>query len=101
MVRKMKSDRALNLFIYVILSLVFVICVFPLLYVVSVSLTPISEVHKNGGFLVIPREITLDAYKMIIEQRMIPQAMKITIFITVAGTIINIIATVVMAYPLS
>lgn len=97
----MKSDRALNLFIYVILSLVFVICVFPLLYVVSVSLTPISEVHKNGGFLVIPREITLDAYKMIIEQRMIPQAMKITIFITVAGTIINIIATVVMAYPLS
>ena len=101
MVRKMKSDRALNLFIYVILSLVFVICVFPLLYVVSVSLTPISEVHKNGGFLVIPREITLDAYKMIIEQRMIPQAMKITIFITVAGTIINIISTVVMAYPLS
>lgn len=101
MVKKMKSDRVLNLFIYGILSVVFILCIFPVLYVVSVSLTPITEVHKNGGFLVIPREITLDAYKTIIEQRMIPQAMKITVFITVAGTIINIIATVVMAYPLS
>ena len=54
MVKKCKSDTVFNLFMYVTLGLVLIVCVFPLLYVVSVSLTPISEVHKNGGFLVIP-----------------------------------------------
>ena len=101
MVKKWKSDKAVDICNYVILSVILVICVFPLLYVISVSLTPITEVHKNGGFLVIPRAITLDAYKTIIDQRMLPRAMGITAYITILGTVINIVATVIMAYPLS
>ncbi|MCI9218898.1 MAG: carbohydrate ABC transporter permease [Lachnospiraceae bacterium] len=101
MVKKWKSDKAVDICNYVILSIILVICVFPLLYVISVSLTPITEVHKNGGFLVIPRAITLDAYKTIIDQRMLPRAMGITAYITILGTVINIVATVIMAYPLS
>ena len=101
MVKKWKSDKAVDICNYVILSVILVICVFPLLYVISVSLTPITEVHKNGGFLVIPRAITLDAYKTIIDQTMLPRAMGITAYITILGTVINIVATVIMAYPLS
>lgn len=101
MVKKWKSDKAVDICNYVILSIILVICVFPLLYVISVSLTPITEVHKNGVFLVIPRAITLDAYKTIIDQRMLPRAMGITAYITILGTVINIVATVIMAYPLS
>ena len=101
MVKKWKSDKAVDICNYVILSVILVICVFPLLYVISVSLTPITDVHKNGGFLVIPRAITLDAYKTIIDQRMLPRAMGITAYITILGTVINIVATVIMAYPLS
>ena len=101
MVKKWKSDKAVDICNYVILSVILVICVFPLLYVISVSLTPITEVHKNGGFLVIPRAITLDAYKTIIDQRMLPRAMGITAYITILGTVINIVATVIMVYPLS
>ena len=101
MVKKWKSDKAVDICNYVILSIILVICVFPLLYVISVSLTPITEVHKNGGFLVTPRAITLDAYKTIIDQRMLPRAMGITAYITILGTVINIVATVIMAYPLS
>ena len=92
MVKKWKSDKAVDICNYVILSIILVICVFPLLYVISVSLTPITEVHKNGGFLVIPRAITLDAYKTIIDQRMLPRAMGITAYITILGTVINIVA---------
>lgn len=101
MVKKCKSDTVFNLFMYVTLGLVLIVCVFPLLYVVSVSLTPISEVHKNGGFLVFPKSVTLDAYRAIVEQKVIPRAMKVTAFITIVGTTINIVATVIMAYPLS
>ena len=101
MVKKINSDRVVDICIGLILFMVLVICAFPLVYVISVSLTPISEVHKNGGFLVIPKEITLEAYKAIMQQKVLPRSMGVTAFITVAGTAINIVATVIMAYPLS
>ncbi len=101
MVKKSKGDRLVDGLIILILAVVCVVCVFPLLYVVSVSLTPITEVHRNGGFLVIPRSVTLDAYRTIIQQKALPRAMGITAYITIAGTAINIVATVMMAYPLS
>ena len=101
MVKKINSDRVVDICIGLILFMVLVICAFPLMYVISVSLTPISEVHKNGGFLVIPKEITLEAYKAIMQQKVLPRSMGVTAFITVAGTAINIVATVIMAYPLS
>lgn len=87
--------------VYVILGFCAIACFFPLLYVISVSITPIEEVLKNGGFLVIPRKITLEAYKTIIDQKMIPQAMVRTMFITVAGTSINLLVTTPLAYALS
>ena len=76
-------------------------CLFPLLYVVSVSLTPYSEVLKNGGFVVIPRDITFSAYHMFLSDSRIPQSYGVTIFITVVGTALNIVMTSLIAYPLS
>ncbi len=77
------------------------ITVFPVLYVISVSLTPLEVLTKYGGFLIIPRQITFDAYKYILSQDLIPRAYLNTVIITVAGTIINMVLTLLMAYPLS
>jgi len=98
---KGKSDVVIDSFVDVILFIVGFISVFPLLYVFSVSLTPIEEVLKNGGFVVIPKSITLEAYSRIIEQRLLPRAMGVTVYITVLGTAINMFLSVLMAYPLS
>lgn len=101
MVEKGRDSRIFNTLIYLILGLCAFICFFPLMYVVSVSITPIEEVLKNGGFLVIPRNVTLEAYKTIISQKMIPEAMVRTLMITIAGTIINLLVTTPLAYALS
>lgn len=101
MVKKWNGEKVFDICTYIILFGVTVICLFPLLYVVSVSLTPMSEVLKQGGFLVIPKKVTMDAYKAIFEQRLLPRSMVITAFVTVAGTAINMIFTTLMAYPLS
>lgn len=101
MVKKWNGEKVFDICTYIILFGVMVICLFPLLYVVSVSLTPMSEVLKQGGFLVIPKKVTMDAYKAIFEQRLLPRSMVITAFVTVAGTAINMIFTTLMAYPLS
>lgn len=101
MVKKWNGEKVFDICTYIILFGVMLICLFPLLYVVSVSLTPMSEVLKQGGFLVIPKKVTMDAYKAIFEQRLLPRSMVITAFVTVAGTAINMILTTLMAYPLS
>lgn len=101
MVSIAKKDKLFDFGIYLILLLVIVMCVFPLLYVVSVSFTPMAEVQKNGGFLVIPRSFTLDAYQAIIKQNQLGRAMLITVFVTLGGTVFSMIFSVLIAYPLS
>ena len=98
---KGKQDKKFDVAVIITLLAIVAICVLPLLYVVSVSLTPITEVLKNGGFVIIPKKITLVAYRELFSKRALPTAMNVTLFITVLGTIIDMILTTLMAYPLS
>ncbi|TLS52633.1 carbohydrate ABC transporter permease [Paenibacillus antri] len=100
MVRNLE-DKLFNAVVYTILAFCALIAVFPLLYVVSVSITPFGEVLRNGGFILIPREITFTAYKTLLTGSNLPQAFKVTVIITVVGTAINLVLTGLMAYPLS
>ena len=95
------EDRIFNAVSYAILALVGLAAVVPLLYVFSVSLTPYAEVLKNGGYVLFPKEITFNAYKTLLSYSAIPQSFKITLFVTVVGTAINLTLTALMAYPLS
>lgn len=98
---KGKQDKKFDVSVIIILLVIVAICVLPLLYIVSVSLTPITEVLKNGGFVIIPKKITLVAYRELLSQKTLPTAMNVTLFITVLGTTIDMILTTLMAYPLS
>lgn len=90
-----------DIVVYFVLALVAVVCLFPLMYVFSVSLTPITEVYKNGGFVIIPRSITLVAYRNIMTKSGIPRALMVTIGISAFGTLVSIVLTALVAYPLS
>ncbi|WP_080839235.1 carbohydrate ABC transporter permease [Cohnella massiliensis] len=96
-----KSDRVFNGFVYAILIAVALMSIFPLLYVVSMSLTPYSEVVKNGGFVVIPRSLSFEAYERIFADPALGRSMLVTVFVTVVGTIVNLLLTTIAAYPLS
>src|SRR5690606_36730131 len=84
-----------------VLALVGIMCIFPLLFVVSVSVTPYSEVLKNGGLVLVPKNITFDAYKHLLFSSNIPRAFGVTFFITIVGTAINSALTALMPYPVS
>ena len=94
-------DRVFDWTVIVLLSLFVLSILFPLFYVVSVSLTPYSEVLRNGGFIILPKKLTFDAYGAFLNDSLIPRAYWVTIYITVVGTILNLIFTSLMAYPLS
>ncbi|RAU93311.1 carbohydrate ABC transporter permease [Paenibacillus sp. YN15] len=95
------SERYFDILIYSLLIFVGIISVFPLLYVLSVSLTPYSEVLRNGGFVVLPRKLTLDAYRILFGMETIPRAFGVTIFVASVGTFLNLVLTVLLAFPLS
>ncbi len=95
------GDRLFDGAVYVVLALVGLVALFPLLYVVAVSLTPFGEVLRNGGYVVIPRAVTFDAYRQFLTRPEIPRAFGVTAWITVVGTLVNLVLTTLMAYPLS
>jgi putative aldouronate transport system permease protein len=95
------EDKIINAVVFLILTLAGLAAVFPLMYVISVSITPFGEVLKNGGFILLPKSITFDAYKKLLTESNMPPAFWVTVFITVVGTFVNLVITALMAYPLS
>lgn len=96
-----KVDRLVDIVLYTVLALFALSTLFPLYFVFIMSVTPYTEVLRNGGFIVWPSSVTLDAYKQIFASRRIPDALQITVFVTVVGTFLNLLVTTLLAYPLS
>lgn len=101
LIHKSKTDRAVDLVLYGILGLYAIACIFPIYYVVVVSITPYAEVIEKGGLVLFPDSVTLDAYKAIFQSPVIPQALKVTVMVTTVGTFLNLLFTTLLAYPLS
>ncbi|MGO4499744.1 carbohydrate ABC transporter permease [Paenibacillus sp. 2RAB27] len=100
-IHKTKKDKVIDACIYTVLTVAALVTLFPLYYVIIVSLTPYIEVLKNGGFVIWPEHWTLQAYKEVFQSARIPQALKITVFITIVGTTLNLVVTTLLAYPLA
>ncbi len=103
MKQKMKrslGDQIFNLIIYVALVVILVVTIYPLIYVVSASLSNPMEIVK-GNIWFLPKGINLNAYKKVFQNEDILTGYLNSIKYTVVGTSINIIMTTMAAYPLS
>lgn len=95
-----KSDRAVNLFFYLFITLFSVLCLIPFLLVISASFTDEVTLIREG-YHIIPKQFSVNAYKLLSQANDILQAYKVTIFITVAGTVFSMIFTCGIAYAMS
>lgn len=95
-----RSEKIMNVLNWLLLIVIGIICVFPIYYTLSVSITSLESFNKFG-FQVIPSGISLGAYQEILERPLIPRAYLNSIIITVGGTILNMVLTVLTAYPLA
>lgn len=94
------GDGVFSLVVFVVILVAFVITLFPFLYIIAVSFSGSKPVYAGEVFL-LPKEITLDGYKQVFQQKGLWTAYGNTIFYTVAGTFCNLVATAIAAYPLS
>ncbi|WP_274650123.1 carbohydrate ABC transporter permease [Paenibacillus humicola] len=83
-----------------ILIIVALVAIIPFLFVLSGSFTA-SEELLNRGVVLIPTKFSLDGYRYIFSADTILRSLGVTVFITVAGTLINLIFTTLTAYPLA
>lgn len=104
MLRKIKNqpigDTIFDLIIALFLLLAVLVCVYPFLYVVSVSISSGEAVNK-GLVTLLPVDLNFDALKSVLKYNQLWVSYGNTIFYTVVGTVFNIIFTCLAAYPLS
>ncbi|MDL2233729.1 carbohydrate ABC transporter permease [Ruminococcaceae bacterium OttesenSCG-928-L11] len=84
----------------VFLVLMILVVIFPLLYVISMSLSSVEAV-STGKVYLFPVDITLQAYRTIATTKSILVGMSNTVFYAVVGTLLNVTLTILCAYPLS
>ena len=95
-----RDDYIINFVAYFLCSLVLIATLYPLIYVVSASFSEPSEVI-NGNIWLLPKNVTLDGYEMILDYDPIWIGYRNSLLYTVLGSVINMVMTVLCAYPLS
>lgn len=101
-VKQSTGDMIFSGLVIIILIIIGIITLFPFLDVVFNSLMSSKELVESAkSILAIPKHPTLENYKYVLNGERIFSAYGITIFRTVVGTFLNMVITVLTAYPLS
>ena len=91
-------SRAIIHLIFILLSLM---CIVPLLIILSISLTS-ENILMTEGYSMLPKGFTLDAYRYALSgASSVLQAYGVTVFVTVAGTFLHLLTTAMLAYALT
>lgn len=99
-VKESRSDKLFLLCNYIYLTVALVIVLYPLLYIISASISDPKYV-ASGEMWLLPKGITFEGYAQVFENTNIWIGYKNTIIYTVVGTIVNLIVTLPAAYALS
>lgn len=94
------ADRLFDIFNYLLLGIIAVCVLYPLFFIVIASFSDPVAIN-NGKVVFWPVGFNTLGYKKIFENVKIWRSYSNTIFYTVVGTSINVILTMMLAYPLS
>jgi ABC-type glycerol-3-phosphate transport system permease component len=83
------------------LLVVCLLVLFPFAVVISTSLSSQEALSETGGYVLIPRAPTLDAYRSIWSGGVVTKALLVSIGVTVVGTLLATTVTVLLGYALS
>lgn len=95
-----RDDIIVDVAVLAITLLVCALVLYPLVYVLSSSFSDPSEVAA-GNVILFPKGFTLEGYSYILDYDEIWTGYRNTLFYTIAGTLLNLIATLPAAYALS
>lgn len=94
------TDRIGMVIIYAFLALCAIACLYPVILLVSLSVSEPAEVFARNVFF-LPNGISFEAYKYVLFQPQLWLQYRNTLFYTGVGTILNVTLTTMTAYALS
>lgn len=98
---KTRGEKNFNIFSMVALSILSILGIAPFLLIFIASFTKESALITNG-YSFFPKALSLDAYYYMVAQAgTIVRAYGISILVTVVGTIVSVVITSMLAYPMS
>ena len=99
-IKSSKEDKIFSFFNYLILGLVLIVVIYPLYFVVIASISDPNEVI-NGNVFLLPKQVSLDGYLRIFKDANILTGYANSMLYTVVATVIGVVVTMMIAYPLS
>lgn len=97
----MTESKAFNRVATIILAVLVTITLLPILLIVVASFTKETSLLQNG-YSFLPKQWSLDAYYYIVRQgSVILRAYGVSLLVTVVGTVLSVVITTTLAYPMS
>ncbi|WP_313580664.1 carbohydrate ABC transporter permease [Lacrimispora sp.] len=93
-----RGERIFHVVNYIILTIVALICLYPMWFVTMASFSDSSQLIAHSGFLLKPLGFNLQAYLKVFENPMILKGYANTLFILVAGVALDLVMTALAAY---
>ncbi|NCC12072.1 MAG: carbohydrate ABC transporter permease [Spirochaetia bacterium] len=95
-----RSSLLFSTVVYLVMIFTLAACLIPFIYMLALSISSPRSIINNEVFL-IPKEVTLEAYKQIFSYPNFFRAYGNTFFYTIVGTAISLVMMILFAYPLS
>ncbi|MGI5893677.1 MAG: carbohydrate ABC transporter permease [Candidatus Merdivicinus sp.] len=99
-VKRSKADHLFYIIDYILLALLSVVILVPIINVIAQSVSSPNMVVGGRVFL-LPKEFSVQAYRSLLKNSAIVTGYLNTLIYMVSGTLINLVMTVICAYPLA
>ena len=100
-IRLTRGERTFSVLNIMLLSALMLVTAYPLVYVLFASLSEPAQLIASRGALVRPLGLSLDAYRLVLQNPMIAIGYRNTLLYVVGGTLLNMTLTCLGAYALS
>jgi len=94
------KSKLFDFFNIMLISLIMIIVLYPLIFIVSSSLSD-PDLVSTGKVWLLPQGLNIEGYKRVFRDPEIMVGYRNTIFYTIAGTCLNLLLTLLAAYALS
>lgn len=100
-VKRSRGERIFSAFNYILLTVIMIICLYPVWYVAVASISNSNLLTQHAGLLIKPIGLSFDAYTKVFKNPMIAKGYLNTLFILVIGVFLDLVMTSLGAYFLS
>lgn len=97
-IKKSKGERAFQVFAYIFIAFLALICLYPFWYVVCASFSDAAQLFVNNGLLFKPLGFALDAYKTVLNEELLLTGYLNTFLLLGVGIPLNVTLTALGAY---